>query len=413
MKLVILAGYYPPDIKGGGEISTQVLAEALNKAGCSVDVLTCGREESEWTRNGVRVKRIHSPNLYWDYNSHPSRFQKLRWHAKENFNPKAKLRIRETLNEIQPELLITSTIENFGGEGWVAAHEAGIPSVHIMRSYYPFCFRGNAVHRQQNCSRQCAHCNVLSIGRRHASQFTTGVIGVSRYILDRHLQSGFFTHAATAVIGEPISQDLLRRKVITSPPVRFGYLGVLSEDKGLESLAMAWKQAQLSGCALFIAGRGKPDYVAKLRSMFPIDVEFKGWVDSSNYLMEVDYLIVPSIWNEPFGRVVIEAFAKGVPVLGSRIAGIAEIIRDHRNGFTFEPNNSQDLAGLLRRCAQMPLNSYRALSQDAYEDAHRYRSPSIIREHIEFYQDVVRHAKILPLPMASMDHFDRTTEEAR
>jgi glycosyltransferase involved in cell wall biosynthesis len=408
MKLVILAGCYPPDIKGGGEISTQVLAEALNKAGCSVDVLTCGNEESEWTQNGVRIKRIHSPNLYWDYNSNPSSLQKLGWHAKENFNPTAKLRIRETLNEIQPELLITSTIENFGGEGWVAAHEAGIPSIHIMRSYYPFCFRGNAVHRQQNCSGQCVHCNLLSVGRRHASQFATGVIGVSQYILDRHLQSGFFTHAAATVIGEPISQDLFRRKMPTSPPERFGYLGVLSADKGLESLAIAWKNSRLTGYQLFIAGEGKRDYVAKLQSMFPIDVVFKGWVDSSKYLTEVDYLIVPSIWNEPFGRVVIEAFAKGVPVLGSRIAGIAETIRDHRNGFTFEPNNSEDIARLLRHCAQMPLDLYRALSRDAYEDAQQYKSSSIVRKHIEFYQHVIGQAKIRPLPTASMAQFNRT-----
>jgi glycosyltransferase involved in cell wall biosynthesis len=346
--------------------------------------------------------------LYWDYNSHPSKLQKLRWHAKENFNPRGKLRIRETLDKIRPELLITSTIENFGAEGWMAAHEVGIPSIHILRSYYPFCFRGNAVHRQQNCSGQCTQCNLLSIGRRHASQFATGAIGVSRYILNRHLQYGFFTHAATAVIGEPISQDVFYRKTIASRPKRFGYLGVLSPDKGLESLAIAWNKARINGCVLFIAGRGEPAYVAKIRSMFPIDVEFKGWVDSSKYLTELDYLVVPSIWNEPFGRVVIEAFAKGVPVLGSRIAGIAEIVSDHRNGFTFEPNNSDDLAGLLRSCAQMPIDLYRALSRDAYEDAQQYSSSLIARAHLEFYHNVVSHANTVPRLRETMAHFDRT-----
>ena len=44
-------------------------------------------------------------------------------------------------------------------------------------------------------------------------------------------------------------------------------------------------------------------------------------------LAYVHDLVAPSVWNEPFGGIVIEAFAQGVPVIGSRIGGIAELCR--------------------------------------------------------------------------------------
>ncbi len=52
---------------------------------------------------------------------------------------------------------------------------------------------------------------------------------------------------------------------------------------------------------------------------------------------------MPSVWHEAFGRTTIEAFAKGTPVIGSRIGGTAEIISHGINGFLCEPNNPQSL----------------------------------------------------------------------
>jgi glycosyltransferase involved in cell wall biosynthesis len=392
----MIAGYYPPDIKGGGEISTQVLAEILTDAGCQVQVLTCGSEERTETVNGISVHRIVSPNLFWDFNSRRSKIEKIAWHLLDNVNPRARNRVSEFLHGIEPDLLLTSTIENFGAEAWVAAHQAGIPSVHILRSYYPFCYRGNAVRKTNNCSGQCLDCGLLSLGRRRASRHVSGIVGISRYILSRHERQGFFVSSSKVVIGEPISNRLFRQRSNFAKPYRFGYLGILSEDKGLESLAKAWNHAGLSGRSLSIAGKGKEDYVLRIKNIFGPDVSFEGWVDSSNYLSELDYLVVPSIWNEPFGRIVIEAFAKGVPVIGSRIGGIAETIVDGRNGYTFRPSVSDDLAELLVRCSQMPIEEYQELSRCARLDAEQFEAALIAKEHIEFYRKVILAKRAKP-----------------
>lgn len=307
----------------------------------------------------------------------------------DNYNPRSKQRVKQFLAETRADLLLTSTIENFGADGWVAARDCGIPSVHILRSYYPFCARGNAVRNGQNCVGQCTDCRILSDGRRRASSGVDGVIGISRYILDRHRQHGFFRSAVSEVIGEPIERMLfadVRRAVV---PRRFGYLGVLSADKGLASLAEAWKRLSQLGCSLRIGGTGKKSYVLQAKAAFPPDVRFDGWVDSSYFLSQIDFLVVPSIWNEPFGRIVIEAFASGVPVIGSRIAGIAETIRNGFNGFTYNPGDTDDLERVLLKSQALNAEAYSKLSQGARVSVEAYDSRLIAAAHCTFYEKVI------------------------
>jgi len=58
------------------------------------------------------------------------------------------------------------------------------------------------------------------------------------------------------------------------------------------------------------------------------------------------FTVVPS-FLEAFGLVVIESYASGTPVVGSRTTGIAELVRDGRDGLLFEPGNAGELAGCI------------------------------------------------------------------
>ena len=78
------------------------------------------------------------------------------------------------------------------------------------------------------------------------------------------------------------------------------------------------------------------------------DVEFLGWVKPEKAYPLFDVLVVPSKWKEPFGRIVVEALAYGIPVICARSGGIAESISDRKNGYTFESGNSAELAAILR-----------------------------------------------------------------
>jgi glycosyltransferase involved in cell wall biosynthesis len=64
-------------------------------------------------------------------------------------------------------------------------------------------------------------------------------------------------------------------------------------------------------------------------------------------------LIVPSLWFEGMPMVILEAWSQGVPVIGSRIGGIFEMLRDDR-GLTFEPGSPDALAKAVRDLAETP-----------------------------------------------------------
>ena len=53
---------------------------------------------------------------------------------------------------------------------------------------------------------------------------------------------------------------------------------------------------------------------------------------------------MPSIWYETFGRTIIEADAKGTPVVASRLGAMAELVDEGRTGLLFEPGNAAHMA---------------------------------------------------------------------
>jgi glycosyltransferase involved in cell wall biosynthesis len=65
-------------------------------------------------------------------------------------------------------------------------------------------------------------------------------------------------------------------------------------------------------------------------------------------------LVVPSIWYETFGLVVVEAFAAGTPVIASRIGVLPGLVEDGATGLLFEPGDAQDLARKMAWAAANP-----------------------------------------------------------
>ena len=67
-----------------------------------------------------------------------------------------------------------------------------------------------------------------------------------------------------------------------------------------------------------------------------------------------DILLFPSIWPEPFGRVLIEAMASGVVVIGTATGGAGEILQDHQNGLTYPPGDELALSEQVLYAIQSP-----------------------------------------------------------
>ncbi|MCE7059703.1 glycosyltransferase [Dyadobacter sp. CY343] len=122
------------------------------------------------------------------------------------------------------------------------------------------------------------------------------------------------------------------------------YVGRLSQEKGIATLVKAWNLLKSTTTKLVVIGEGS------MPSSKSHTIEFLGKLSLSEtyrYMSEAKALIVPSEWHEPFGRVVVEAFANGTPVIGSQMGGIPELISSGRNGLLFEAGNAEQLANKI------------------------------------------------------------------
>jgi glycosyltransferase involved in cell wall biosynthesis len=86
----------------------------------------------------------------------------------------------------------------------------------------------------------------------------------------------------------------------------------------------------------------------KMKNHFKIIEEYSSYEDIPKYMAASDVFVLPSI-SEGLGIVLLEAMACGVPVIGSKIGGISDIIFDGYNGLLVEPKDIQSLANAIMR----------------------------------------------------------------
>jgi glycosyltransferase involved in cell wall biosynthesis len=125
----------------------------------------------------------------------------------------------------------------------------------------------------------------------------------------------------------------------SEPRFQFGYFGRLEPEKGLGDLIETADRRGLSG--LFV-GKGAFEEAIATRER----LELRQWQARdtiSEAMQSCRVVVLPSLWPETWGLVVSEAMTAGIPVLVSRRAGSAELVRRFGGGMIFDPAISGDL----------------------------------------------------------------------
>jgi glycosyltransferase involved in cell wall biosynthesis len=138
------------------------------------------------------------------------------------------------------------------------------------------------------------------------------------------------------------------------------FVGVLEHYKGIDELAAAWRivAGKLPGAKLHLVGGGtRRDVVERLVADLPDRVEWTAVLPTDGVaraLDEATALVLPSR-SEGMGRVLVEAFCRGRPVVASRVGGIVDLVRDGENGLLVPPQNSPALAEALMQLLSDPV----------------------------------------------------------
>ncbi len=135
-----------------------------------------------------------------------------------------------------------------------------------------------------------------------------------------------------------------------NPSLKIGYVGRLVPEKGIDLLITALASLKNYDWTLQIVGGGPEEKnLRRLAENLGVQAAFTGQLPSTHmptYISQLDVLVIPSRtmsnWKEQFGRVIIEAMASKVVVVGSDSGAIPDVIGDA--GLIFPENNAEQLA---------------------------------------------------------------------
>jgi glycosyltransferase involved in cell wall biosynthesis len=236
-----------------------------------------------------------------------------------------------------------------------------VPIIHYLHNYRLSCVNGMFLNHGKLCHR-CISGNFFPAFQTCCWRSSRIACGIGGAALHRVRRSGIFEKAVAwialseaqkqwcARIGIPgdrihVIPHFLDAQVINPGPLPedgyFLYLGRLSEEKGLRFLLEAWRQIEDPNARLVIAGTGPEEHFLRRHAsdLNLRGVDFRGFVspDQQGLLWGgAKALIVPSIWDEPFGLVVLEAWAHGRPALVSNRGALPEIVADSSSVFSAE-----------------------------------------------------------------------------
>lgn len=279
-------------------------------------------------------------------------------------------KIRERIDAFQPDVMhAMNTFPLLSPSILRAAQKRGVAVVQEVANYR-FACAGAFLFRDGAICDQCLHSWMPLAAIRHRC-YRNSLAGsatlATSIFLHRILQTwnrnvDVFLTPSQTTRGKMIEFGIDSSKIVIKPNALdvdpgfsethedyLVFVGRLSPEKGLSVLLKAWSMNPHFP-KLKIVGDGPDAHLVQSAAATDPRIEWLGkrpLVELLDTVGKASFLVMPSVWHEAFGRTTIEAFAKGTPVIGSRIGGTAEIITHGVNGLLCEPNNPQSLGDAI------------------------------------------------------------------
>lgn len=390
MRVIIANTLYRWKSFGGAEVSVELLVEGLAKSGHDVMVLCLDPESDSVSTGpyGEQIIRIKIPNIYWQYAVEKrSALNKILWHGLEIWNPRTYYIIKKIINQFQPDIFHTNVIAGFSPSIWSAALISGVPCIHTLRDFYSLCFRVTQYRGGKKCEKICANCRLVTKTRRSIFKHLSAVVGISDSILKQHLR---FTDLPEIrrVIPNPVPGNKAERPERRNSELRVGIIGRLAPEKGVLEFVESFCENQALKASLLIAGDGDEEIESRIRKKAENDPRliFNGRMPREKFFHNIDLLVVPSRWNEPFGRIVVEGYSFGVPCMARALGGLKELVDAGSTGWLFEED--REAIRILESVASNP-ESIQPLAQKALEKSKEFSIDAVAGKYADLYRSVI------------------------
>jgi glycosyltransferase involved in cell wall biosynthesis len=375
VRVLLVSNLYPPYWIGGYEQIAQWLSQGLHERGHEVQVLTGRGPALNGDPSIMTGLDLDQPALLEMHRGNGIAFPGgltvgIRRHVVNSRNFKA---CRAAIASFHPDLLSFWNASFVTYSPLLAARLAGIPSVVHLSDVAANPFRNPhppAFPRPLHAAARWTVDRVIRWAR--PARF----VAPSRFLRDRLVRVEGLPAERVDVLHWPVEPSISRSEpdaARAGPARRFLFVGSLVPEKGPQVLLAAFREAvrEEPALSLSFAGEGPRAYAAELRaSAAGLPVRFLGRLDRAGVTAayrDHDALVVPSIWDEPFAVVPLEAMALGLPVIATAAGGTPEAVEDGRTGVLVPPRDPAALrAAILRLASEAPLTSSLARNGQAW-----------------------------------------------
>jgi glycosyltransferase involved in cell wall biosynthesis len=229
---------------------------------------------------------------------------------------------------------------------------------------------------------------------KHCSDFIGVTFDIARHIKESGIAAdhAYTVHTFSSVETDHAAVDRAALKTLADAPVLLA-LSRLHAKKGLDTLLHAL--VTLPDCYAWLAGDGPLENELKtLAATLGVSdrVRFLGWrTDRGALLNAANICVLPSRY-EPFGTVMVEAWAAGVPLIAAAVAGPAAYITHEENGLLVAPDDAEALSAAIRRVLEDGALRDTLITKGQETYVQRFTREGSTNELLSVYQRVLRGA---------------------
>ncbi|MEW6557426.1 MAG: glycosyltransferase family 4 protein [Elusimicrobiota bacterium] len=370
MKILLVNKFLYP--KGGDAVSMFTTGKLLESKGHQV---------AYWGMKHPDNPRFLYEDFFVDqieYNIPLTLKQKVILVLKILYSVEAKQKIKQIIDAFKPDIIhLNNFAHQISPSILHVINHYGIPTVQTLHDYKIVCPAYGMFYEGEFPCNRCKHgryywcflkkctknsrakslVNVIEMYLHHKILHVYDLINIyiapSRFMKEKVIEMGFkneIMYLSNFIETERFIPDFVSKEQSIC------YFGRITNGKGLETLIKAAKGLTIT---VKIIGKGPIEELLKeLANKEGVsNVKFLGYMSGNELQQEIKEsiaVVLPSEWYENNPISVLEAFALGKPVIGSRIGGIPELVKDGETGYTFEAGNAEDLIAKITKLLSEP-----------------------------------------------------------
>jgi len=360
---------FPPYYMAGSEVYTFNLCQELNRYH---EVFVFSRIENPYREayelddeeyKGLKVRRVNKPKRDYAFTEKylDERLEKI---------------FSDYLDEIQPDVVHFGHLSHLSTDLVNIAKERDLPVIYTLHDFWLKCYRGQLIDTNAEIcpgpsEENCFECVRDTFGEKWDMEDVKGykkhmdsvIDNIDVFLSPSKFLKNFFVDSG--IPEEKIrysrygfNKDLIKKKekkFTSESKISFGFMGRVIPVKGIEVLLKAFSRLEKSDLHIFGSVGDQLEFLqGYLDESVILEGPFKNWKIDEKVLSNIDVLVVPSIWYENSPLVIQEAFLAGVPVITSDIGGMKELVKDGKDGFTFETGDVDSLREVMKRIEDDP-----------------------------------------------------------